>query len=258
MLLKTILSEMVLTIILFLGILCPNSSVNAQNNSELFKKGAEAIKDGNKDAGLQMIRQAALNNDNEASTALGGLYYAGTFVEQDIDSAIFWLEKAASLGKVDAAGFLGNIYLNDVSPKNVSKAKEWFEKAAQQNNVDALYNLGIIYSNDQGDGSPLDFAKAIMYFSKAAELGDLESYEAIGSIYGTGGGNVKQDYQEAFSWYLKGAEKGNETCMGRVGVMYHKGEGVQKNIAKAKEWLQKAADAGNDDAEFYLGREVNK
>lgn len=253
--LKTILSGIVLATILFLGICFPNSSVNAQNNSELFKKGAEAIKNGKTKAGLNMIRQAALNNDNEASAALGGLFYVGQFFNKNIDSAIFWLEKSASLNHVGAFGLLGDIYLKDSSHKNIRKSIEWLEKAGKHNNVDALFNLGIIYSNEKVGGAVVDFVKAIEYFTKANTLGDVESFNAIGGLYATGGKNLKQDYQKAFSWYLKGAEKGNESCMYCVGVMYHKGEGVKANDEKALEWLQKASDAGIEEADSYLEEE---
>lgn len=253
--LKTILSKIVLAIILFSGIFLSNLTVSAQNKSELLMKGAEAIKNGKTEAGLNMIRQAALNNDNEASATLGGLFYAGLFVNKNIDSAIFWLEKSASLNHVGAMGLLGDIFLKDSPHKNIRKSIEWYEKAGKQNNVDALYNLGIIYSNEEVGGTVVDFVKAIAYFTKANTLGDVESFNSIGGLYATGGKNLKQDYQNAFSWYLKGAEKGNESCMYRVGVKYHKGEGVKADDEKALEWLKKASDAGNEGADSYLEEE---
>ena len=41
--------------------------------------------------------------------------------------------------------------------------------------------------------------------------------------------------------------------MNNLGELYYNGEGVAKNYAKAREWYEKAAAAGNTDAMFNLG-----
>ena len=42
-------------------------------------------------------------------------------------------------------------------------------------------------------------------------------------------------------------------CMRYLGVIYHLGEGVKKNLTKAVEWSKKAADKGNPKAMIYIG-----
>lgn len=59
-------------------------------------------------------------------------------------------------------------------------------------------------------------------------------------------------YDDAFYWFRKAAEKGNATAQNELGVMYRIGQGVQQNYQKSLEWTKKAADQGNADALFNL------
>ena len=62
------------------------------------------------------------------------------------------------------------------------------------------------------------------------------------------------DDLEAVKWYRKAAEKNNPEAMVSIGVCYHLGKGVEKNLKEAVKWFRKAADLGNDDAMRNLGR----
>jgi TPR repeat protein len=62
-----------------------------------------------------------------------------------------------------------------------------------------------------------------------------------------------QSYAEAFSWYYKAAEHGNDTAQENIGYNFQNGVGVNKDYAKAMFWLYKAAGQGNSDAENQLG-----
>ena len=44
------------------------------------------------------------------------------------------------------------------------------------------------------------------------------------------------------------AEQGSISAQFGLGYCYLKGNGVSRNISKAKEWLRKAADQGDEDA----------
>ena len=55
----------------------------------------------------------------------------------------------------------------------------------------------------------------------------------LGWIYETGSEGVTQDYKKAFQWYQKAAVNGNADAQFNLGVMYHEGRGVAKNITKA-------------------------
>jgi len=72
-------------------------------------------------------------------------------------------------------------------------------------------------------------------------------------LYGNGCG-VAQDYAQAREWYQKAADAGNADAMNNLGWLYANGHGVAQDYAQAREWYQKAADAGNRDAKQALER----
>jgi TPR repeat protein len=73
----------------------------------------------------------------------------------------------------------------------------------------------------------------------------------LGDLFYDGRG-VAQDYGRAREWYEKAADAGNASAMTNLGWLYEKGMGVTQDYSKAREWYQKAADAGNADAKEAL------
>lgn len=65
--------------------------------------------------------------------------------------------------------------------------------------------------------------------------------------------HVKQDYSKAFNLYLKAAERGNDEAQYNLAVMYDRSKGVEKNIDKALEFYRLAAKQNNSEALFNLG-----
>lgn len=63
----------------------------------------------------------------------------------------------------------------------------------------------------------------------------------------------KDDYENAFNTLLPCAKKGNAEAQANVGLMYHLGLGVQRDIAEAVTWLAAAADQGIGKAAHNLG-----
>ena len=53
-------------------------------------------------------------------------------------------------------------------------------------------------------------------------------------------------------WYQKAAEAGNSDAQFNLALCYERGHGVEQDFSKAVYWYQKAAEAGNSDAQFNL------
>lgn len=58
------------------------------------------------------------------------------------------------------------------------------------------------------------------------------------------GYGVKQDYKQAFNWYLKAAKQGDAMAAYVIGTMYNYGKGVQQDKSQADIWLNKACGNG--------------
>ncbi|MEY3089770.1 MAG: hypothetical protein RL113_86 [Pseudomonadota bacterium] len=61
-------------------------------------------------------------------------------------------------------------------------------------------------------------------------------------------------YIQALNGFYALAKKGDPKAQYNLGLMYANGEGVQKNIQKAKQWYEKAAMHGHGAAQYNLGK----
>jgi len=64
---------------------------------------------------------------------------------------------------------------------------------------------------------------------------------------------VAQDFATARDWFEKSAAKGNEDALFQLGALYANGQGVAHDYAKARDWFEKGAAKGNERAMFGLG-----
>ena len=157
---------------------------------------------------------------------------------------------------------------------------EWYLQTAEKGDASAQFELGRRYAN--GDGVAEDKAEAMKWYRMAAEQGNADAQCGLGLLY------RDSDPQEEGKWLLLAAKQGHEDaqiflCEKKTGVdvpedrdleqifiakaetgdlyeMYCMGRyyldgvsGVPKNLAKAKEWLTKAAEQGYRDAQYTLG-----
>lgn len=96
---------------------------------------------------------------------------------------------------------------------------------------------------------------------KEASAGNVEAQYNLGRIYFRGEGftgvvfvrDVPKDIAKAVEWYQKAAEQQNVNAQRDLGMMYKFGLGVKEDADKAFVWLQKAAAQGNDVAQYNLG-----
>ena len=65
--------------------------------------------------------------------------------------------------------------------------------------------------------------------------------------------SIPKDEKNAFFWGLKAAEQDYPGGQIMVGTYYEKGMGVEQDYAEAAKWFRKAADQGNEYAQYELG-----
>lgn len=234
--------------------------------SDLFIESDDFNIAENERKAFETFKRSANLGDTRAIVYLGYCYCLGFGVEQDNEKAFEYFTKATNLGDNKAMLLVGLCYDEGIGvEKNYSKAFEYFNKAMSIRNYSiraddmygidnaqdediiswALFCIGDYYAN--GKGVKQDYKQAFKFFMKSAELGDTEAMANVGLYYWQGKG-ISQDYEEALNWSLKAAEADNEKAMNNIGKMYYLGEGLQKNYEKAFEWFSKAAEVGDIDA----------
>ena len=71
----------------------------------------------------------------------------------------------------------------------------------------------------------------------------------LGRAYYSTGGNIRG----AFEQFTEAAERGYAAAQNALGVLYHQGQGVPRDDARAVVWYRKAAEQGFARAQFALG-----
>jgi len=241
------------------------------------KARAEALESMMAWADPSRYAEAAEKGDAEAQYNLGMCYGQDENGNKDYAMSAKWLGKAATQGHAKAQFTLAWCYQegNGVR-KDAAKAFELYGKAAEQGLAEGQYALGWCY--EEGMGVTKDMVEAIRWYRKAAEQGSAQAQYALGKCYEKGTG-ISKNLEEAAQWYEKAAEQGHHGARSRLqdiegndpiawfkkhaalgdagaqfgwGMCYATGEGVEKDIAKALEWVEKAAAQGHRQAQESL------
>lgn len=216
---------------------------------------------GYQDTAIRWLRKAAKKGHDGAQYQLG-MVYSGSI-------------SAHSRGRSSSYFAPGDPWFpsDKGAPVDYSKARRWFRKAAKQDHCDAQFRLGLAYL--YGAGVDKDDGRAMKWFRRAASLGHSwaeEGYENLRwerAEAGAEKGRAKAQYRLArlrqdADWgyvtdvlplYHQAAEQGYAKAMYRLGDIYLYGaEGVERDMAKAKLWLGKAAELGHRWAEEALAQ----
>ena len=135
--------------------------------------------------------------------------------------------------------------------REFERASEILRPHAEQGNVDAQVILAFMLWDGVDVRQNRD--EALSWFRKAADKGDGEAQVFLGSAYSNGDG-VKVDFNKAVKWYSKAAEAGISEGQYNLAYAHTFGAGgVVKDEAKAVELYTIAANQGHVWAQSNLG-----
>lgn len=220
-------------IFLFFGVSSDLSAEPTEMNAEaLYKQAlkydiATSISKEDAKQAVYWYEKAAEQGSVEAMHNLGVLYKQGKGGLGDKEKAIYWYKQAAEHGDLESYMWAGQIYLYDKKPE---KAIELYEKGARLGSSGVQTDLAFLYHNGE-KGIEKDYQKSVYWSKKVAEQNCVDSrrrdcassMERLGDIYVEGGYGVEQDYQKAIYWYEKGAGLGNDWAIKSLGEIYEQG-----------------------------------
>ncbi len=198
---------------------------------------------------------AALREPLEAAAALdfpeAQFLLGNQLRETDPAGSLAWFLAAA---KNDHAGAMvqSGLALSNkrgTTPPDLPGAAGWFQKAAQKGDPSAMYLLAECYLNSKG--VTRDPRQAIELLQKAVEKNDPASMNRLGDLYKKGiPGVLEPDFGEAFRLFSSARDLGFDDALGNLGVLYIRGEGVEKNEKQGLELIQEGVRRGNGTCEF--------
>lgn len=86
-----------------------------------------------------------------------------------------------------------------------------------------------------------------------AEAGNAAAQFSLGLIFHTGQGTDK-NIERAMYWYTKAAMQGFSEAQFRIGLLYDNGREISANNNQAFKWYRKAAKQGHADSQALLGK----
>ncbi len=142
---------------------------------QLFEHAYKLHENGDDVAAFNAYLELAEQGYSNCQAFVGGSYYTGKGVEQDMLKARSWLEKAVvDDNEVGAQFLLGKIcaYGGDFA-----KAFSWYEQAAKQDYAPAIYKMAIY--NEKGRLGSRDIKRAMELYRRAAESGHLYAQRTL-------------------------------------------------------------------------------
>ncbi len=135
-------------------------------DNENFKKSKEYL-----------LKSFEIDNNRVASFYLGGMY----FEENDEEKGLYYLQKSAEQGNIDAMFDLGVLYLDgEVVKQDDKKAFDYFSYAAQKGDAGSQFYVGVFYKEGKVVKQSDEDAK--YWLEAAADQGDEDAIEALGSF----------------------------------------------------------------------------
>lgn len=117
--------------------------------------------------------------------------------------------------------------------------------------IAALHNVANAYA--YGKGVEQNYSEAIKYYEAAIEKNDPFSKFTLGTWLYNGLGGLKVDKNRSFQLQLEAAEQGHPSAMFNTGSAYMEGIAIKQNFLIASEWFEKASNYGIIEANINLG-----
>ena len=196
-----------------------------------------------------------------AQYSLAGLFRRGQGVVQDDVRALELYTASAQQDFPYAAYELGKMYRDGIGcEKDAEASEQWYRQAfagflelEQQSHDDKLqYRIGWMLLHGVGTGK--DETAAREWFEQASKLDNPHAQYQLARMIFNDPSSTPEQTAQALEWLTKAAEAGQDCAQYMLGKIYRDGQGTEKDIQKAVELFTVAAEQKNSFAAFALGK----
>ncbi len=158
---------------------------------------------GDVEKGIETLKSDADSGSVEACARIAPWYLS----LNNIESYIFYSEKAARLGDATTAFNLGYFFdIGKETPRDPLRALYWYNVAKDLNFPAAFHNLACKYL--AGEDVEKDEVQAVALYTEATALDYAPSINDLGRCHRYGLGNLAPDRAQAMELYRRAYEKG--------------------------------------------------
>ena len=172
-------------------------------------------------------------------------YYKMMPKKLNVPIAKEYFYEAYMMGDCESGYYVATMYIKGkYIVQDIKLGMTILEDLANKNHIKSQFMYGREILS--GINVTKDEEKGLAWLAKAAKSGFIDSQIFLGNYY------RETDLEKAFYWYLKAAESHEPSSAYEVALAYAMGRGTRRDINKAKEWLQMAADTGHLEAKKKL------
>jgi len=192
---------------------------------------------------------------------LGKMYAAGLGIEQDYEQAAYWLTLSADEGYKYAEYSLGGLYYHGKGvEQDYGRAFRFYHRSAEQGFPYASFELGKMLRDGIGcvkniDQSDERFREAFQGFFELEKCSHDDRLQyRLGWMLLNGIG-VEKDIPKAKKYLENAAAVGNPfACYQSAKLILSEESPEPEQVEKALAFLKKSVEAGNSSAEYFLGK----
>lgn len=213
----------------------------------------------NKRTAVHWFLESAKNGNKYAQYNIAWRYKEGDGVTQNMQNALYWFDKSSEQYFHKASLQAGKMYFyGEGTQVDYNNAVKRFKDAAFGDIPEGKYYYALCFAN--GYGVKRDSVKTWIWAERAIDDKYYHTYWMLGRMYEEGK-TVAQNYDYARYYYEKGVEHDIAICANDLGLGYEKGTLAEKDINKALEYFQIAAEKGNrygkaNSARLYANKEL--
>ena len=214
-------------------------------------------------AGADYLLKAANAGMPQAMYEVGNCYFSGNGLMPNKEQALNWYAKAAGKGVVEAQWKLGECYrTGDDVAVNYDLATRYYAMTCAKNKLSAKFKSLIkdsipdspyvVYLKGLKEYNAKDFEAALKSFKAVSKAKVIDGKVMEGTILANN--NYKKNNPKKGAKLLQECVKaGDPQAAYLLATLYELGKGVEKDMPKAIELLNQAADANYGPAECSLG-----
>lgn len=200
-----------------------------------------------------------------AQNYIGTRYFEGRGMAHDVDSALYWIEKAAGNGDARAANNLGYLAVQGrYVAKDYGQALKWFSLAADAGLPTGQSQLADMYRS--GLGTLPDTLKAVRLYTQAIQSGLQDAEKKLLDMMGRKWETIPVDSMLSIGRYYythkapvigvtlfeNAAAQGDADAFALLGDAYSRAKGVDYNHDRSISCFLRAALGGQPSAQFVI------
>jgi uncharacterized protein len=132
---------------------------------------------------------------------------------------------------------------------DLARARQIFLRGAERRQRVAQFNLAVMLLG--GQGGPSDPASGVRWLRVSADGGFARAQYALGLLYERGE-LLERSLTEATAWFRKAAEQGYRDAQVSLATQYFLGRGAARDLAEAARWYERAAELGDEGAAYII------